>query len=47
MSRLAGVLMATHPQGVHAPIFSVADYGIVDDFQNIIPILKEKTKNWK
>ncbi len=27
-----------------APIFSVADYGIVDDFQNVIPILKEKTK---
>ncbi len=28
----------------HAPIFSVADYGIVDDFKNIIPVLKEKTK---
>ena len=27
-----------------APIFGVADYGIVDDFQNVIPILKEKTK---
>jgi electron transfer flavoprotein alpha subunit len=27
-----------------APIFNVADYGIVDDFQNVIPILKEKTK---
>lgn len=27
-----------------APIFSVADYGIVDDFQNVIPILKEKIK---
>jgi len=27
-----------------APIFTVADYGIVDDFQNVIPILKEKTK---
>jgi electron transfer flavoprotein alpha subunit len=27
-----------------APIFSVAHYGIVDDFQNVIPILKEKTK---
>lgn len=26
-----------------APIFGVADYGIVDDFQNVIPILKEKT----
>ncbi len=25
-----------------APIFGVADYGIVDDFQNVIPILKEK-----
>jgi len=25
----------------------VADYGIVDDFQNVIPILKEKTKGWK
>lgn len=30
-----------------APIFGVADYGIVDDFQNIIPILKEKTKGMK
>jgi len=28
----------------HAPIFGVADYGIVDDFKNIIPVLKEKTK---
>jgi electron transfer flavoprotein alpha subunit len=27
-----------------APIFGVADYGIVDDFQNVMPILKEKTK---
>jgi electron transfer flavoprotein alpha subunit len=27
-----------------APIFGVADYGIVDDFQNVIPVLKEKTK---
>ncbi len=27
-----------------APIFGVAHYGIVDDFQNVIPILKEKTK---
>ncbi len=27
-----------------APIFGVADYGIVDDFQNVIPILREKTK---
>ncbi len=27
-----------------APIFGVADYGIVDDFQNVIPILKEKAK---
>jgi electron transfer flavoprotein alpha subunit len=27
-----------------APIFGVADYGIVDDFQNVIPILKERTK---
>ena len=27
-----------------APIFGVADYGIVDDFQNIIPVLKEKVK---
>jgi electron transfer flavoprotein alpha subunit len=25
-----------------APIFGVADYGIVDDFQNVIPVLKEK-----
>ena len=30
-----------------APIFGVADYGIVDDFQNVIPILKEKTKGRK
>ncbi|MGZ3604480.1 MAG: electron transfer flavoprotein subunit alpha/FixB family protein, partial [Thermodesulfobacteriota bacterium] len=30
-----------------APIFSVADYGIVDDFQNIISVLKEKTKGMK
>jgi len=30
-----------------APIFGVADYGIVDDFQNVIPVLKEKTKTWK
>jgi electron transfer flavoprotein alpha subunit len=27
-----------------APIFGVADYGIVDDFQNVIPLLKEKLK---
>ena len=30
-----------------APIFSVADYGIVDDFQNILPVLKERTKGMK
>jgi len=30
-----------------APIFSVADYGIVDDFKNVIPVLKEKTKGIK
>ena len=30
-----------------APIFGVADYGIVDDFQNVIPILREKTKGIK
>jgi len=30
-----------------APIFGVADYGIVDDFQNVIPVLKEKTKGTK
>jgi electron transfer flavoprotein alpha subunit len=30
-----------------APIFGVADYGIVDDFQNVIPVLKEKTKGLK
>jgi len=30
-----------------APIFGVADYGIVDDFQNVIPFLKEKTKGMK
>ena len=27
-----------------APIFGVADYGIVDDFQNVIPVLRDKTK---
>jgi hypothetical protein len=27
-----------------APIFGVADYGIVDGFQNVIPISKEKTE---
>jgi len=30
-----------------APIFTVAHYGIVDDFQNILPVLKEKTKATK
>jgi electron transfer flavoprotein alpha subunit len=30
-----------------APIFGVADYGIVDDFKNVIPILKEKAKGMK
>jgi electron transfer flavoprotein alpha subunit len=30
-----------------APIFGVADYGIVADFKNIIPVLKEKTKGIK
>jgi electron transfer flavoprotein alpha subunit len=30
-----------------APIFGVADYGIVDDFQNVIPILIEKAKKMK
>jgi electron transfer flavoprotein alpha subunit len=30
-----------------APIFGVADYGIIDDFQNVIPILKEKAKGMK
>jgi len=30
-----------------APIFGVADYGIVDDFQNVIPVLKEKIKTLK
>ncbi len=30
-----------------APIFNVADYGIVDDFQNVIPILKERVRSWK
>jgi len=30
-----------------APIFGVADYGIVDDFQNVMPLLKEKTKGMK
>ena len=27
-----------------APIFSIADYGIVADFMNVLPVLKEKTK---
>ncbi|MGQ9636190.1 MAG: electron transfer flavoprotein subunit alpha/FixB family protein [Thermodesulfobacteriota bacterium] len=31
----------------NAPIFSVADYGIVDDFQNVIPVLKERMKGMK
>ncbi|MGQ9647972.1 MAG: electron transfer flavoprotein subunit alpha/FixB family protein [Thermodesulfobacteriota bacterium] len=30
-----------------APIFSVADYGIVDDFQNVMPILRGKVKALK
>jgi len=30
-----------------APIFGVADYGIVDDFQNVIPVLREKAKGMK
>jgi electron transfer flavoprotein alpha subunit len=30
-----------------APIFGVADYGIVDDFKNLLPILREKTKGMK
>ncbi|MGA2106660.1 MAG: electron transfer flavoprotein subunit alpha/FixB family protein [Syntrophorhabdales bacterium] len=30
-----------------APIFSVADYGIVDSFQNVIPFLREKTASIK
>jgi electron transfer flavoprotein alpha subunit len=30
-----------------APIFGIADYGIVDDFKNLLPILKEKTKGMK
>lgn len=29
-----------------APIFGIAHYGIVEDFQKVIPILKEKTKGW-
>lgn len=29
-----------------APIFSIADYGIVDDFQNVIPVLKERIKDF-
>jgi electron transfer flavoprotein alpha subunit len=30
-----------------APIFALADYGIVDDFKNILPVLKGKTKGMK
>ncbi|MCX8117168.1 MAG: electron transfer flavoprotein subunit alpha/FixB family protein [Desulfobacterota bacterium] len=30
-----------------APIFSVAHYGIVEDFQKVIPVLKEKIKGWR
>jgi electron transfer flavoprotein alpha subunit len=30
-----------------APIFSIADYGIVDDYQNILPVLKEKIRGTK
>ena len=30
-----------------APIFGVADYGIVDDFQNVIPVLQTKAKDIK
>jgi electron transfer flavoprotein alpha subunit len=30
-----------------APIFGVADYGIVDDFQSVIPVLREKVKGMK
>jgi electron transfer flavoprotein alpha subunit len=30
-----------------APIFTIADYGIVDDFMNILPVLKEKSKGMK
>jgi electron transfer flavoprotein alpha subunit len=30
-----------------APIFGVADYGIVDDFQNVLPVLREKVKGMK
>jgi len=36
-----------HPQASRAPLFGVANYGIMDDFQNVIPILKEKTKGRK
>jgi electron transfer flavoprotein alpha subunit len=32
---------------LRASIFGVVDDGIVDDFQNVIPILKEKTKGVK
>jgi electron transfer flavoprotein alpha subunit len=47
MSRLGGVLIGGHPKDFCAPIFGVADYGIVDDFLNVIPVLKEKTKGMK
>jgi electron transfer flavoprotein alpha subunit len=30
-----------------APIFGIADYGIVDDFKNVIPVLKERAKSLK
>ena len=30
-----------------APIFGIADYGIVDDYKNVLPILKEKTRGPK
>jgi hypothetical protein len=47
MSRLTGIPIGGHPQGPCAPIFGVADYGIADDFKDVFPILKEKSKGMR
>lgn len=31
----------------NAPIFNIADYGIVDDLYKVVPVLKEKIKELK